>query len=49
MRYEVWQSDESGFDGLAKAFTTWDEADDYMRRREKYQPGYHFRLIIVKE
>jgi hypothetical protein len=49
MKYEIWQSDEAGFDDHIKTFTDWDRANDYMRHCEKYRPGYHFRLIIVKE
>ena len=49
MKYEIWQSDESGFDAHVKTFTDYDEAYEYMRRREYYNPGYHFRMITVKD
>ena len=46
MKYEVWESDESGYDAYVKSFTDLFEAIDYISRRERYQPGYHFRIVI---
>lgn len=48
MKYEVWKSDEMGHDYKEATFTDPWEARDYMRRREYYNPGWHYRCIEVK-
>ena len=48
IKYQVWMSDEIGHDYLDATFTDRYEAYDYMRYREYYNPGWHFRCIEVK-
>ena len=48
MKYEVWKSCETGMDYLDATFTDLFEAYDYINRRERYNPGWHYRCVTVK-
>ena len=45
MKYEAWKSDECGHDYLVKTFSDLFEACDYMNICERYNPGWHYRIV----
>lgn len=49
MIYEIWKSDEQGHDYRDAFFHDRSVADECLRHRELYHPGWHFRLVEVPE
>ena len=47
--FEVWKDCELGQTYREEAFFTKDEADEWINKMERYYPGWHLRVVEVKE
>lgn len=46
--FEVWKDTETGQTYLEERFGTWCEASEYIDGVEKYNPGWHYRIVDVE-